>query len=89
MVIAEPRRELLSFSFWLKMTLVVLGTILAALFRGSLKRNEQHWEGEGINQGSVKLMALLTLLIWVAIIILGRLIAYDHVWGSWSMVPRV
>ena len=29
-------------------------------------------------------MAVGTVLIWMAIIFLGRLIAYDHVWGSWS-----
>jgi len=27
-------------------------------------------------------------LIWVCIIILGRLIAYDHVWGSWSPATK-
>jgi hypothetical protein len=27
-------------------------------------------------------------LIWICIIILGRLIAYDYVWGSWSPAAR-
>jgi hypothetical protein len=35
-----------------------------------------------------KPLAMLTLLIWVGIIILGRLIAYDHIWGAWSMSPK-
>jgi hypothetical protein len=30
------------------------------------------------------LLATLTFFIWAGIIVLGRLIAYDHVWGSWS-----
>ena len=33
-------------------------------------------------------MAILTFLIWVCIIFLGRLIAYDHVWGSWSPATK-
>jgi hypothetical protein len=28
--------------------------------------------------------AFLMLLVWLAIVVLGRLIAYDTVWGSWS-----
>jgi hypothetical protein len=42
-----------------------------------------------VKQRSVKSLAIVTLLIWVGIVILGRLIAYDHVWGSWSVAPRV
>jgi hypothetical protein len=30
------------------------------------------------------LVAIGTFLIWVCIVVLGRLIAYDYVWGSWS-----
>ena len=88
MVIGEPRRELLSFSFWLKMTLVAAGTTLAAIFKSTLKRNEHHWEQTPARLRTVKLLAILTLLIWVGIVVLGRLIAYDHVWGSWSHAPK-
>jgi len=40
-----------------------------------------------VNRRSVRSLAVLTLLIWVGIVILGRLIAYDYVWGSWSLKP--
>jgi hypothetical protein len=88
MVIGEPARELLSFSFWLKMCLVAVGTVIAAAFQIALRRNERHWEESLINRRTTKSLAILTLLIWVGIIILGRLIAYDHVWGSWSLSPK-
>src|SRR5215470_11778612 len=39
MVIGEPARELLAFSFWLKMFLVALGSVIAAVFQWTLKRN--------------------------------------------------
>ena len=37
-----------------------------------------------VERPSAKVVAVLTFLIWACIIVLGRLIAYDHVWGSWS-----
>ena len=87
MVIGEPARELLAFSFWLKMLLIAIGTLIASIFQITLKRNEHYWE-KSLRRGTVKSLAILTFLVWVAIVILGRLIAYDHVWGSWSLSPK-
>ena len=72
MVVGEPARELLAFSFWLKMCLVVLATTLT------------WWVG----RSQAKALTFVTLLVWIGIIFLGRLIAYDHIWGSWSMSPK-
>ena len=71
MVVGEPVRALLSFSFWLKMSLVAVGALIQTL----------------VNRRSVKWLTIVTLLMWVGIVILGRLIAYDYVWGSWSLKP--
>ena len=84
MVIGEPVRELVTFSFWLKMFLVAVGTLIATVFQMALRKNEQHWEETLVKRTSIKSLAILTFLVWLAIIVLGRLIAYDHVWGSWS-----
>src|SRR5215813_10152043 len=40
MIAGEPARELLAFSFWFKMCLVAVGTVIASVFQISLKRNE-------------------------------------------------
>jgi hypothetical protein len=88
MVVGEPVRELVTVSFWLKMFLIVVGTLVAAVFQVALRRNEQHWEDDLIHRGAIKCLAIVTLLIWVAIVFLGRLIAYDHVWGSWSPATK-
>jgi hypothetical protein len=72
MVLGEPARELLAFSFWLKMCLVVVATGLTWL----------------AGRTSAKPLSVVTLLVWVCIIFLGRLIAYDHIWGSWSHSPK-
>ena len=84
MVVGEPVRELVTFSFWLKMSLVALGAVVAVIFQRAVRRHEQHWEQTLVHRGSIKGLAVGTFCIWMFIIVLGRLIAYDHVWGSWS-----
>ena len=88
MVIGEPVRELVTFSFWLKMALVALGALVATMFQRALRRHEQRWETALVHRRSIKTLAILTFLIWACIIVLGRLIAYDHVWGGWSPSSR-
>jgi putative copper export protein len=82
MVVGEPVRELMSFSFWLKMSLLAVGIAFAVVFQIQLKRDLKE-------SPTTKSLAIVTLLVWCSIIILGRLIAYDHVWGSWSLAPKV
>ena len=88
LVIGEPVRELLTFSFWLKMCLVVVGTAIAAIFRLTLRKHERLWEETLVNRRPVRWLAILTFLIWACVIVLGRLIAYDHVWGVWSPATK-
>jgi hypothetical protein len=89
MVVGEPVRELVTFSFWLKMALVAIGALVAVAFQRALRRQEQRWEGTLVHSRPIKTMAVLTFVVWVCVIVLGRLIAYDHVWGSWSPAPRL
>jgi hypothetical protein len=88
MVIGEPVRELVTFSFWLKMVLVAVSTVVSVLLQRSVRKHEQRWDETLVKRGSVKGFAILMFLIWVCIIILGRLIAYDHIWGSWSPATK-
>jgi len=84
MVIGEPVRELVTFSFWMKMTLVAIGAAVAIVFQRALRRHEERWETTLVHSRWIKTLAILTFVIWLCVIFLGRLIAYDHVWGSWS-----
>jgi hypothetical protein len=84
MVIGEPVRELMTFSFWLKMVLVAAGALVATIFQSTVRRHEQRWEETLVHRRSIKWLAILTFLTWACVIVLGRLIAYDHVWGDWS-----
>ena len=88
MVIGEPVRELVTFSFWLKMSLVAASTVIAFFFLAGVRKREAEWEQTILESRTTKWAAVLVFLIWVFIIILGRLIAYDHVWGSWSPASK-
>ena len=68
MIVGEPPRELLAVSFWMKMALVAFGVGAHVTLR----------------RRPGKALAAATLGVWVCVIVLGRLIAYDYVWGSWS-----
>jgi protein-S-isoprenylcysteine O-methyltransferase Ste14 len=83
MIIAEPVRELVNFSFWTKMVFVAVATVLSVVFLLTLPNHEQQWETL-VHRRSIKSLAIMTFLIFLCIIVLGRLIAYDHIWGSWS-----
>jgi len=84
MVIGEPARELLALSFWLKMALVAIGTTLVLTFEHSIAVQASRRQPAVDRIPAIRAGALVLFLIWVAVIVLGRLIAYDYVWGSWS-----
>ena len=88
MVIAEPMRELVNFSFWLKMLLVAAGVTLGATFLVKLPQHENEWEKTIINRRSIKSLAILAFVLWICVILLGRFIAYDHIWGAWSPATK-
>jgi putative copper export protein len=87
MIVGEPVRELLSLSFWLKMALILVGVAFVAVFQQALGRNERYWEETGANRWTTRCLAVATFLVWCSVVVLGRLIAYDYVWGSWSLAP--
>ena len=88
MIVGEPVRELITFSFWAKMVLVAASVCLVIGFRRSVRKREEEWEKILMHRRSIRIFTLLSFLIWTCIIILGRLIAYDHVWGSWSPAAK-
>ena len=88
LIVAEPVRELVTLSFWLKMVFVAALTALAAAFQVSVRRDDQQWEQALVRRRSVRLTALLVFLVLGCIILLGRLIAYDHIWGHLSPATK-
>ena len=75
LIIGEPGRTLQNWVFWTKMALVVAGGLLTAVFAIPVARDETYWDS-GARRGAATVIATLSLLIWVAVVICGRWIAY-------------
>lgn len=81
LIIGEPVREASSLSFWLKMALIMVGVFALLGLRRAASRASGH-----AMPGGIRFASVLVLVVWIAIIYLGRAIAYDaEVWGSWSL----
>lgn len=88
LIVAEPVRELVTLSFWLKMLCVAILAVVSIAFQRSVRRDGAKWEHTISARRSVRLAALLTFVLWGCIIVLGRLIAYDHIWGHLSPATK-
>lgn len=85
LVVAEPVREFMTLSFRLKLVLLVVGITAAALFGRDVRGAVAADELERPLPARMRFAAAATVLLWLAVIFLGRAIAYDDsVWGSWS-----
>lgn len=83
LIIGEPIREFTALSFWLKMALIVSAVTCTIVFARTVKPADGAPDPEF--SIAAKSAVVAALLVWVAIIFLGRAIAYDAaVWGSLS-----
>src|SRR5471030_1331996 len=57
MIVGEPERELVTFSFWAKMTLVATGVVIALVFQRSVRTSGLDWEDRVDAHLSVKVGA--------------------------------
>jgi uncharacterized membrane protein SirB2 len=86
LIVGEPIREFTALSFWLKMALIAVSVVTTLSFGRALKPAALGGANGPEFSGAMKAGTLVALLIWVAIIFLGRAIAYDvEVWGSLSL----
>ena len=82
--IGEPIRETHALSFWIKMSLIVVGIVTSTIF-GRTVRATAAPDGQ-VYSGRARAVAVATVAMWLFIIFLGRAIAYDvEVWGSWHL----
>ena len=82
---SEPVRQVTALSFWIKMALLAIG-IASALYFGRTVATASAGTQTGEVGGRARFAAIATMLLWLAIIFMGRSIAYDvEVWGSWHL----
>lgn len=72
---AEPHRALLNPLFQIKMAALILVCLLTWAIAASAKAGDAAWEAIE-RRGAAKPLAIASLLLWAAIIALGRWIAY-------------
>jgi hypothetical protein len=78
--LAEPVRQFVTPVFWAKMTMIVIVTVMTILFVRALRRNAPLWDDVSSRPPQAKIFAVVSTLMWLAIIVCGRFIAY-----TWSM----
>ena len=76
LIIAEPRRDLLNPVFQIKMLLLLLAIAVTATFQMVVSRNMKTWDQSPEKRGGAWATAIVSLLVWSAIIGCGRWIAY-------------
>ena len=88
---AEPVRLWGSPSFWVKMSLFALLGVHALVFRRKVYKHPEKQDGAISSQA--KLAAALSLILWAALVVSGRFIAFDESFeprplGEYSVTSR-
>ena len=77
LVIAEPKRTLDNNpAFQLKMLMLAIAIAMTVAFQVSLRRNAGLWDDKISGRKTLGVLAVLTLMLWLAIAVAGRWIAY-------------
>jgi hypothetical protein len=85
LIMAEPVRELMALSFWIKMILLAIAIVISVRFIALVKRDPAFAADDVKADGTLRRNAAITIAIWVVIIFMGRFIAYDPlIWGALS-----
>jgi hypothetical protein len=76
LVIGEPTRSVTNPAFALKMAMLITVSVLTLLIERPLRKDPSYWEASGGRRATVILLAIVSLLLWSAIVFAGRWIAY-------------
>ena len=73
---AEASTAYHSFHFWLKLSLILLAGVNALVFETSVRRNITEWDRDSVPPMNARLAGAVSLILWTAIIVTGRTMAY-------------
>jgi hypothetical protein len=76
LIVGEPDRSLLNPAFQLKMALLLSVIAVTLGFQHTVRRNAGFWDMSPTRRRSARLTATVSLVLWLAIAVCGRLIAY-------------
>ncbi len=79
LIVAEPSRELENATFINKMLLLVAAIVVTALLQVTVKHDPEPIGASGVRTWQARVLAFMSLALFIAIVFAGRLIAYtDH-----------
>lgn len=76
LTLAEPARELLNWTFRIKIVLIVIVAVITNHYAATLRKDEHYWDAAGPNRTLALALGSISLFFWVGILVCGRLIAY-------------
>lgn len=79
LMVGEPVRELINPIFWIKMVLVVTAVLANLWFQARVRRNAATWDSASSSRIAIRFAAAAIILLWCAIMVAGRWIAYAPV----------
>jgi len=77
LVYAEPLRFYSSFLFWIKVVLMVMASINALAFHRGTYLTVAKWDMDSMLPFGARLAGAVGLTLWAAVVVAGRLIAYN------------
>jgi hypothetical protein len=82
LIIGEPSRSLENPAFQLKMCLLVGAMIATAILHRPIGKEPAYWELTAGHRTTAKVIAVISLALWVGIVFAGRWIAYMNTSGD-------
>lgn len=77
--VTEPVRQFVTPMFWAKMTMIIVVATMTAFYAKAVRRNAAAWDAASSRPARAKAFAIVSTLLWLAIIVCGRFIGY-----TWS-----
>jgi len=78
LIIGEPRRSLLNFTFYLKMALLAVAIMLTVGLQRSISSSQNFWDRDRWRRMAGRFAATVSILVWCGILFAGRWIAYTQ-----------
>ena len=82
LITGEPSRSLENPAFQTKMVLLILAMITTAVLQRPTFKDPAYWELTAGHRMSARVLAVISLLLWVGIVFAGRWIAYLNTAGE-------
>lgn len=80
MFYASPADKYVNLFFRAKMIMLVLAGLAVWIFFRTVHRSIEGWDNDPVPPRAARLAGGLTLLLWVAILVAGRMIPYQQYW---------